>query len=78
MSGVQDQVISAMDSAKEAAVSVGERVSDFFQGNPFATDIGHKIGKVSFFFFCGCWEFTSKISLFHFSRTCDRCDEIDH
>ncbi|VDD93442.1 unnamed protein product [Enterobius vermicularis] len=43
MSGVQDQVISAMDSAKEAAVSVGERVSDFFQGNPFATDIGHKI-----------------------------------
>lgn len=32
-----------MDSAKEAAVSVGEKVSDFFQGNPFGTPIGHKI-----------------------------------
>uniref|UniRef100_A0A0N5AD66 VHS domain-containing protein n=1 Tax=Syphacia muris TaxID=451379 RepID=A0A0N5AD66_9BILA len=43
MSGVQEQMISAMDSAKEAAASVGERVSDFFQGNPFSTPVGHKI-----------------------------------
>ncbi|CAG9541116.1 unnamed protein product [Cercopithifilaria johnstoni] len=32
-----------MESAKEAAASVTERVSDFFQGNPFATPVGRKI-----------------------------------
>lgn len=41
---MQGQVNSAMESAKEAAASVSERVTDFFQGNPFATPVGHKIG----------------------------------
>ncbi|KAM3726311.1 Negative elongation factor [Dirofilaria immitis] len=40
---MQEQVTSAMESAKEAAASVTERVSDFFQGSPFATPIGRKI-----------------------------------
>lgn len=35
-----------MESAKEAAASVTERVSDFFQGSPFATPVGRKIGNV--------------------------------
>ncbi|VDP11928.1 unnamed protein product [Onchocerca flexuosa] len=41
---MQEQVNNAMESAKEAAASVTERVSDFFQGNPFATPVGRKIG----------------------------------
>lgn len=40
---MQEQVNQAVESAKEAAASVTERVSDFFQGNPFATPVGHKI-----------------------------------
>nr|CDQ00937.1 Bm2039, isoform b [Brugia malayi] len=40
---MQEQVNNAMESAKEAAASVTERVSDFFQGNPFATPVGRKI-----------------------------------
>uniref|UniRef100_A0A915Q538 VHS domain-containing protein n=1 Tax=Setaria digitata TaxID=48799 RepID=A0A915Q538_9BILA len=40
---MQEQVNNAVESAKEAAASVTERVSDFFQGNPFATPVGHKI-----------------------------------
>lgn len=43
---MQEQVNNAMESAKEAAASVTERVSDFFQGNPFATPVGRKIGDV--------------------------------
>ncbi|MFH4978101.1 hypothetical protein AB6A40_004810 [Gnathostoma spinigerum] len=43
MSGMQEQVSSAVETAKEAAAQVGERVSDFFQGNPFATPVGRKI-----------------------------------
>lgn len=43
MSGMQEQVNSAMESAREAAASVGERVTDFFQGNPFTTPCGRKI-----------------------------------
>uniref|UniRef100_A0A915C8Q3 Target of Myb protein 1 n=1 Tax=Parascaris univalens TaxID=6257 RepID=A0A915C8Q3_PARUN len=40
---MQEQVSSAMESAREAAASVGERVTDFFQGNPFTTPCGRKI-----------------------------------
>ncbi|KHN70884.1 Target of Myb protein 1 [Toxocara canis] len=40
---MQEQVNSAMESAREAAASVGERVTDFFQGNPFTTPCGRKI-----------------------------------
>ncbi|VDN57785.1 unnamed protein product [Dracunculus medinensis] len=40
---MQDQVTNAMESAREAAATVGERVSDFFQGNPFATPCGRKV-----------------------------------
>lgn len=36
-----------MESAKEAAVKVGEQVSDFFQGNPFATPVGRKIEQAT-------------------------------
>uniref|UniRef100_A0A1I7ZAE8 TOM1-like protein 2 n=1 Tax=Steinernema glaseri TaxID=37863 RepID=A0A1I7ZAE8_9BILA len=43
MNGMQEQVTSAMETAKEAAHSVGEKVSNFLQGNPFETPIGHKI-----------------------------------
>lgn len=43
---MQEQVNNAMESAKEAAASVTERVSDFFQGSPFATPVGRKIGDV--------------------------------
>jgi len=50
MSNVQGQVVSAVDrtveSAKEAAHTVGSKVSDFFQGNPFETPVGRKIGKL--------------------------------
>lgn len=42
---MQDQVTNAMESAREAAATVGERVSDFFQGNPFATPCGRKVGS---------------------------------
>ncbi|VDN01219.1 unnamed protein product [Thelazia callipaeda] len=40
---MQDQVNNAVESAKEAAASVTERVTSFFHGNPFATPIGAKI-----------------------------------
>lgn len=43
---MQEQVTNAMESAKEAAASVTERVGDFFQGSPFATPVGRKIGDV--------------------------------
>ncbi|KAK0397731.1 hypothetical protein QR680_002243 [Steinernema hermaphroditum] len=43
MNGMQEQVNSAMESAKEAAHTVGEKVSNFLQGNPFETAIGRKI-----------------------------------
>lgn len=43
---MQEQVNHAVESVKEAAASVTERVSDFFQGNPFATPVGRKIGSV--------------------------------
>ncbi|VDK87863.1 unnamed protein product [Litomosoides sigmodontis] len=37
------KVTNAMESAKEAAASVTERVGDFFHGSPFATPVGRKI-----------------------------------
>ncbi|KAL3982138.1 VHS domain family protein [Acanthocheilonema viteae] len=40
---MQEQVNNAVESAKEAAASVTGRVSDFFQGSPFATPVGRKI-----------------------------------
>ncbi|TMS37294.1 hypothetical protein L596_004257 [Steinernema carpocapsae] len=43
MNGMQEQMSSAMESAKEAAHNVGEKVSNFLQGNPFETAIGRKI-----------------------------------
>lgn len=41
---VQEQVSSAVEQAKEAAQSAASKVSDFFQGNPFETPVGRKIG----------------------------------
>ncbi|CAJ0564749.1 unnamed protein product, partial [Mesorhabditis spiculigera] len=43
MSNVKEQLSQVAVSAKEAAHNVGEQVSDFFQGNPFATPVGKKI-----------------------------------
>ncbi|CAJ0938439.1 unnamed protein product, partial [Mesorhabditis belari] len=43
MSNVKEQVSQVVGSAKEVAQNVGEQVSDFFQGNPFATPVGKKI-----------------------------------
>jgi hypothetical protein len=35
---------TAMGRVGEAAHNVGQKVSDFFQGNPFETAVGRKIG----------------------------------
>ncbi|EGT30597.1 hypothetical protein CAEBREN_21939 [Caenorhabditis brenneri] len=43
MSNVSEQVSKAAESARETVAKVGESVSDFFQGNPFATPVGRKI-----------------------------------
>lgn len=43
MSNVTEQVSKAAESARETVAKVGESVSDFFQGNPFATPVGRKI-----------------------------------
>lgn len=43
MSNVKEQVSQLAGSAKEVAHNVGEQVSGFFQGNPFATPVGKKI-----------------------------------
>ncbi|EFO82247.1 hypothetical protein GCK72_024273 [Caenorhabditis remanei] len=43
MSNVTEQVSKAAESARETVAKVGESVSDFFQGNPFATAVGRKI-----------------------------------
>lgn len=43
---VQDKMASAMESAKEAAQNVTTKVADFFQGNPFDTPVGKKIGEI--------------------------------
>ena len=42
---MQGQVANAMEHAKEAAQNVSAKVSDFFQGNPFETPVGMKIGR---------------------------------
>lgn len=44
---MQGQAANAMEQAKEAAMSVGEKVTDFFQGNPFGSPVGAKIGESS-------------------------------
>lgn len=46
MSNVSEQVSKAAESARETVAKVGESVSDFFQGNPFATPVGRKIGEL--------------------------------
>uniref|UniRef100_A0A915CZJ3 TOM1-like protein 2 n=1 Tax=Ditylenchus dipsaci TaxID=166011 RepID=A0A915CZJ3_9BILA len=43
MSNVQGQMVNAVESAKEAAHSAANKVTDFFQGNPFETVLGRKI-----------------------------------
>jgi len=42
---VQGQMVNAAQHAKEAAQNVTSKVTDFFQGNPFETPVGKKIGK---------------------------------
>jgi hypothetical protein len=46
---VSEQIATAVGHAREAAESVSSKVTDFFQGNPFDSPIGRKIGKSSFF-----------------------------
>lgn len=41
---VGDQVNAAVETAKEAVQDAASKVSDFFQGNPFETEVGKKIG----------------------------------
>ncbi|KAL3092397.1 hypothetical protein niasHS_007606 [Heterodera schachtii] len=40
---LQEQMANAMERVGEAAHNVGQRVTDFFQGDPFGTLIGRKI-----------------------------------
>lgn len=49
MSNVQGQMANAMERVGEAAHNVGQKVSDFFQGNPFETPVGRKIGITNLF-----------------------------
>lgn len=49
MNNVQEHVANAVETAREAAHSVTTKVTDFFQGNPFETPIGAKIGKLLIF-----------------------------
>lgn len=44
MSNLNEQLGNAVEQAKEAAGKIGETVTDFFQGNPFTTPVGIKIG----------------------------------
>lgn len=60
MSNVQEQVQKAVETTKEAAAKMTEQVSDFFQGNPFSTPVGRKIGVlclIVFFIFPPCLSF---------------------
>uniref|UniRef100_A0A914VA08 VHS domain-containing protein n=1 Tax=Plectus sambesii TaxID=2011161 RepID=A0A914VA08_9BILA len=47
MSSMQGQAANAMEQAKEAAINVGEKVTDFFQGNPFTSPVGAKIEQAT-------------------------------
>ncbi|CAD5216010.1 unnamed protein product [Bursaphelenchus okinawaensis] len=40
---VSDQLTAAMEQAKGAVAEAATKVSDFFQGNPFETEVGKKI-----------------------------------
>uniref|UniRef100_A0A183CN36 VHS domain-containing protein n=1 Tax=Globodera pallida TaxID=36090 RepID=A0A183CN36_GLOPA len=40
---LQEQMANAMERVGEAAHNVGQRVTDFFQGDPFGTLVGRKI-----------------------------------
>lgn len=43
-SNLQEQMANAMEKVNEAAHNVGQRVTDFFQGDPFSSPVGRKIG----------------------------------
>lgn len=65
MSNVQGQVVNAVESA-------AAKVSDFFQGNPFESVIGRKIGM--FITFSAI--FTEIVSIFF--RIGNRCNKIGY
>lgn len=47
---LNEQVSKTVESAKDTMEKFGEQVTDFFQGNPFSTPVGKKIGQFLSFF----------------------------